>query len=131
VKAARVLSARLALVFLALVCSVAHAFSMREFRLTAAQGARIRAELRRGFAARRAAREALPPPITLKELRRELHLTQDDLALRLGINQSRVSKLERRADPTVGTLRAHVEALGGSLDLVARFPGRSFQLLLP
>jgi DNA-binding XRE family transcriptional regulator len=104
---------------------------MREFRLTAAQGERIRAELRRGFAARRTAREALPPPITLKELRGELHVTQEALALRLGVRQSRISKLERRADPTVGTLRAHIEALGCSLHLVVRFPGRKFQLILP
>jgi len=104
---------------------------MREFRLTAAQGERIRAELRRGFAARRAAREPLPPPITLKELRRELHVTQDELAVRLGVKQARISKLERRADPTVSALRAHVEALGGSVHLVARFPGRTLQIELP
>ena len=124
-------SSRPAVIFLAPPRAVMHEFRMREFRISVAQGKRIRAELRRGFAAQRAAREPLPPPITLKELRRSLHVTQDELGLRLGVKQARISKLERHPDPPVSALRAQLEALGGSLHLVARFPGRKLLIVLP
>jgi hypothetical protein len=43
----------------------------------------------------------------------------------LGIGQDGVSKLEKRADLMISTLRKTVEALGGSLFLVAQFPDRN------
>jgi hypothetical protein len=49
-------------------------------------------------------------------------MTQDALARRLGSQQALVSKLERRADMYVSSLRTYVEALGGELEIVARFP---------
>ncbi|MGH7577166.1 MAG: XRE family transcriptional regulator [Longimicrobiales bacterium] len=58
----------------------------------------------------------------LHELRRARQLTQQQLADVLGIEQGNVSKLERRTDMYVSTLRNFVEALGGTLDIVARFP---------
>ncbi|HVR27904.1 MAG TPA: helix-turn-helix transcriptional regulator [Thermoanaerobaculia bacterium] len=51
----------------------------------------------------------------LAPLRRELGLTQAELAPRVGISQSDLSKLERRQDLRLSTLRAYVEALGGRL----------------
>lgn len=65
----------------------------------------------------------LPRAVRLRELRAEVaHVTQETLAERLGIQQAAVSKLERRTDTTVGTLQRIVRALGGELELVAKFP---------
>ena len=59
---------------------------------------------------------------SLSELRRARALTQKTLARKLGIGQESVSKLESRSDLMLSTLRNYVEALGGRLDLVAKFP---------
>ena len=59
---------------------------------------------------------------SLSELRRARALTQKSLARKLGIGQESVSKLESRSDLMLSTLRNYVEALGGRLDLVAKFP---------
>ena len=69
-----------------------------------------------------------PPAVLLRELRTLSKLTQDQLAQRLGISQAAVSKMERRRDMTVSTLRRLVEAMGGELDVVARFPGESVRI---
>lgn len=58
----------------------------------------------------------------LQELRQARQLSQEALAAALGANQSSVSKLERRADMYVSTLRSYVEAMGGQLEILARFP---------
>src|SRR3989304_2078979 len=58
----------------------------------------------------------------LAELRDHLDVTQEDLASRLMISQSNVSRLEKRRDMLVSTLREVVEAFGGELRLVAEFP---------
>ena len=58
----------------------------------------------------------------LNELRTARRLTQERLAKRLRVKQATVSKLERRADMYVSTLRGFVKALGGKLDIKARFP---------
>jgi len=61
--------------------------------------------------------------LPLHELRQALDLTQDELAAILKVNQAAVSKLERRTDMYISTLSRFVEAMGGSLELHARFPG--------
>jgi transcriptional regulator with XRE-family HTH domain len=58
---------------------------------------------------------------TLKELRSDRGSTQAHLAMRLGLNQAALSRLESRADLSVSMLRSYVEALGGSLELTAVF----------
>jgi hypothetical protein len=58
----------------------------------------------------------------LNELRRARRFTQDMLADAMQTSQSEVSKLEQRTDTYVSTLRNYVRALGGELDIVARFP---------
>lgn len=60
--------------------------------------------------------------IRLSELRKMRNLSQTALAKRLRIGQGDVSKLERRADMYVSTLRSYVEAAGGKLQILARFP---------
>jgi DNA-binding transcriptional regulator YiaG len=59
----------------------------------------------------------------LKELRRARELSQQSIAADLGMDQGNVSKLEQRTDMYISTLRRYIEALGGSLEIVARFPG--------
>lgn len=59
--------------------------------------------------------------IELNELRKARNLTQEDLARRLGTRQANVSKLERRTDVRVSTLRELVEAMGGELRITAHF----------
>lgn len=61
---------------------------------------------------------------TLAGLRKALRITQADVAQRLGASQSEVSRIERRDDVLVSTLRGFVRALGADLELVARFPRR-------
>lgn len=58
----------------------------------------------------------------LQELRAARKLTQEELAKTLNVNQAAVSKLERRADMYVSTLREFVRAMGGELVITARFP---------
>lgn len=62
--------------------------------------------------------------MTLQELRKTLNLTQESMARLLEIKQANVSKVEKRADMLISTLRSYVEAMGGSLELIARLPGR-------
>lgn len=63
--------------------------------------------------------------MTLRELRKARKLTQVRLASRLGITQDGVSRLEKRSDLLLSTLRETVEAMGGNLSLVAQFPDRA------
>lgn len=49
-------------------------------------------------------------------------MTRDQLAADLHINQASTAKLERRANMCLSTLRRFVEAMGGELKIVARFP---------
>lgn len=60
--------------------------------------------------------------LALAELRERHGTTQVEVAARLGMNQGNVSRLERRDDLYLSTLRGYVAALGGELELVARFP---------
>jgi hypothetical protein len=61
---------------------------------------------------------------SLAALRRSRGRSQAEVAHALGISQSDVSKLERRADLRVSTLQRFVAALGGELRLTAAFPPR-------
>jgi DNA-binding XRE family transcriptional regulator len=63
----------------------------------------------------------------LAQLRREQALTQTELAGIMGVSQARVSKIEhgQLASTEMGTLRSYVEALGGTLRVVADFGDRS------
>ena len=62
--------------------------------------------------------------MTLQELRQARKLTQARMAKVLGISQDGVSRLEKRSDLLLSTLRKSVEAMGGNLSLVAEFPDR-------
>jgi ribosome-binding protein aMBF1 (putative translation factor) len=58
----------------------------------------------------------------LQELRQALQMSQEHLAEILFTKQANVSRIERRTDMYISTLRSYIEAMGGQLDIVARFP---------
>jgi len=71
------------------------------------------------------AAELIAEEMTLSELRKARKLTQVRVAKTLGINQDSVSRLEKRSDILLSTLRKTVKAMGGNLSLVAKFPDRA------
>ena len=71
------------------------------------------------------ATELLAEEMTLRELRKARKLTQVRMAKALGVTQDSVSRLEKRSDLLLSTLRKTVQALGGNLSLVAEFPDRA------
>jgi DNA-binding XRE family transcriptional regulator len=71
------------------------------------------------------AAELIAEEMTLRELRHARKLTQVKMAKTLGVTQDSVSRLERRSDLLLSTLRKTVEAMGGNLSLVAEFPDRA------
>ena len=71
------------------------------------------------------AAQLIAEEMTLRELRRARKLTQVRVAQKLGITQDSVSRLEKRSDLLLSTLRKTVEAMGGNLSLVAEFPDRT------
>ena len=66
--------------------------------------------------------------LALAKLRRRRGVTQDHLARMLNVRQAAVSKLEGRDDLLLSTLAAYVRALGGTLEVVARFGDRAIRL---
>ena len=70
------------------------------------------------------AMELIAEEMTLRELRKARQLTQVNVARKLGISQDGVSRLEQRSDLLLSTLRKTVEAMGGNLSLIAKFPDR-------
>lgn len=82
-------------------------------------------------AARKKAAEktrAMLAAMPLQELRRARSLSQEQLAKSLSVKQAAVSKLERRTDMYISTLRNFIKAMGGDLDIIARFPDGSVQI---
>jgi transcriptional regulator with XRE-family HTH domain len=70
------------------------------------------------------AAQLIAQEMSLRDLRKALSLTQERLAARLKVSQDRISRMERRTDLLISTLRRHVAAMGGNLSLVAEFPDR-------
>ena len=64
----------------------------------------------------------------LDELRRARGLSQKMLAKTLHIQQPAIAKMEQRTDMYISTLRSHIEAMGGELEITARFPDGSVQI---
>ncbi|MGL5834197.1 MAG: helix-turn-helix domain-containing protein [Waterburya sp.] len=67
-------------------------------------------------------KELIAEEITLQGLRKQRQLTQEDIAKLLGIKQENVSRLERRNNLHLSTLKDYIHALGGKLHLVIEFP---------
>ena len=66
--------------------------------------------------------EELLAELPLQELRQARALSQEEMAEVLGLNQATISKLERRTDMYLSSLRRFVEAMGGKLEITASFP---------
>jgi transcriptional regulator with XRE-family HTH domain len=71
----------------------------------------------------------LKADMALHELRQAREQSQDELARMLKVGQPAVAKLERRTDMYVSNLRRYIEALGGSLEITARFPEGSVNIV--
>lgn len=68
------------------------------------------------------ANELIAQEMTLRELRQAHRRTQERIAEALNIGQEGVSRLEKRTDLLISTLRSYIEAMGGSLSIIAKFP---------
>lgn len=64
----------------------------------------------------------------LQELREQQQVSQVTLAGKLGVRQPTISKIERRRDVNLSTLRRYIEALGGELHITARFPDGAVEI---
>jgi hypothetical protein len=72
--------------------------------------------------------ERLDEELDLAEVRRAMQLSQEEIAQTLQIGQGSVAKIEKRTDMYLSTIRRFIEAMGGELEIVARFPGRSVKI---
>jgi hypothetical protein len=79
-------------------------------------------------AAVRAKTTQLLTEMPLQELRQAKQLSQDYLATTLSTKQANVSRLERRTDMYISTLRSYIEAMGGKLEIIAKFPEGSVRI---
>ena len=66
--------------------------------------------------------------VTLDQLRAELGINQEELAALLDVQQPAISRLVRRPDMKVSTLRHLIAAMGGELQITAAFPDRSVEI---
>jgi len=72
--------------------------------------------------------QAMLREMPLNELRQARGLSQKMLADVLHVQQPSIAKLEKRTDMYLSTLRSHIEAMGGELEVVARFPDGSVKI---
>ncbi|MCC6918685.1 MAG: XRE family transcriptional regulator [Alphaproteobacteria bacterium] len=72
--------------------------------------------------------ERLNEEMDLAEVRRAMKLSQQEIGQTLQLTQGSVAKLEKRADMYVGTLRRFIEAMGGELEIVARFADHTVKI---
>jgi len=72
--------------------------------------------------------KALLDTMPLQELRHARNLSQEQLAQTLSVKQAAVSKLEKRTDMYISTLRNFIKAMGGDLEIIATFPEGSVQI---
>lgn len=66
--------------------------------------------------------------MSLAELRKGLGVTQEELAEAANTSQAELSKMERRTDRLVSTIRSYVEALGGKIEIIAVVGGERVRL---
>ena len=66
--------------------------------------------------------QAMLAEMPLNELRQARGLSQKMLAEVLHVQQPSIAKMEKRTDMYLSTLRSHIEAMGGELEVIARFP---------
>jgi transcriptional regulator with XRE-family HTH domain len=64
----------------------------------------------------------------LQELRQARKMSQEQMAKNLHTKQSNVSRIEKRTDMYISTLRSVIKAMGGDLEIVARFPDGNIRI---
>jgi len=72
--------------------------------------------------------KSLLDAMPLQELRHARNLSQEQLAQTLSVKQAAVSKIEKRTDMYISTLRNFIKAMGGNLEIIAKFPDGSVQI---
>jgi len=88
--------------------------------------------LPRGVKKQAAARyQELRREMILRELRESLDITQAQVSHKTGIKPSNLSRLERQPDMQIATLRKIIAALGGKLEIIAKFKGTDVRIVLP
>jgi predicted XRE-type DNA-binding protein len=90
-------------------------------------------ELRKGMSPAREKRNAsraaqMLAEMPLQELRQARQLSQQTLAELLQVTQPEISKMEKRTDMYLSTIRRYVEAMGGTLEVLASFPEGSVRI---
>ena len=65
---------------------------------------------------------------SLQEIRKELELSQQDVADSMGVKQESISKLENRDDIKISTLKEYLGAMGAKLKIVVEFNDKEIQL---
>jgi len=70
------------------------------------------------------AEQIVAQDVSLRMLRKAMNKTQVDIAKALNVGQDTISRYEQRTDMLLSTLQSYVRAMGGRLDLIARFPNR-------
>lgn len=91
--------------------------------------AELRAKMSPESQARAQARaQVMLAEMPLNELRQARGLSQKMLAEVLHVQQPSVAKIERRTDMYLSTLRSHIEAMGGRLEVIAQFPDGSVKI---
>src|ERR1700722_14149688 len=96
---------------------MAHKFQELQKKISVERRARVEERVR----------EAIQQ-MALGELRTAREFTQAELSQVLKVDQGSISKLERRTDMCIGTLRRYIEAMGGSLQIRAVFPDGEVQI---
>lgn len=97
-------------------------------------GHRPFSDLKKGWSAERLAENAarkvemMAELVSLEQLREGLGISQEELANVMDVQQPAISKLVRRPDMKVSTLRELIAAMGGELHITATFAGRSVEI---
>jgi signal-transduction protein with cAMP-binding, CBS, and nucleotidyltransferase domain len=84
---------------------------------------------KRQQAIKKRAAELIAEEATLRQLREARERSQVEVAEKLHIKQAAVSKLERRTDMYLSTLQSYIEAMGGKLEIIARFPNQAVRIM--
>jgi hypothetical protein len=96
---------------------MAHKFKDLQMKMSAERRARVEERVHQAI-----------KEMALDELRTAREFTQAELSEVLRVDQGSISKLERRTDMYIGTLRRYIEAMGGSLQIRAVFPDGEVQI---
>jgi predicted XRE-type DNA-binding protein len=96
---------------------MAHKFKDLQMKMSAERRTRVEERVRQAI-----------KEMALDELRTAREFTQAELSQVLRVDQGSISKLERRTDMYIGTLRRYIEAMGGSLQIRAVFPDGEVQI---